>query len=112
MNHNIHKLYNLASKPNRLIIGLMSGTSIDGLDVALCNFEGSGTTTKIKLLQFETVAFDAEMKAEVKSVFSKKNVDLEKLTLLNPWIALQHANIINALLQKWNIKNENCCLIS
>ncbi len=112
MNHNIHKLYNLASKPNRLIIGLMSGTSIDGLDVALCNFEGSGTTTKIKLLQFETVAFDAEMKAEVKSVFSKKNVDLEKLTLLNPWIALQHANIINALLQKWNINNEAVDLIA
>ena len=70
MNHNIHKLYNLASKPNRLIIGLMSGTSIDGLDVALCSFEGSGPDTKVKLIQFETVAFNAEMKAEVKSVFS------------------------------------------
>jgi anhydro-N-acetylmuramic acid kinase len=112
MNENIKKIYSIANKPAKIIIGLMSGTSVDGLDVALCRFEGSGTGTKIKLLQFETVAFDAEMKAEVKSVFSKKQVDLEKLTLLNPWIALQHAAIINTLLKKWNIKNEDIDLIA
>jgi anhydro-N-acetylmuramic acid kinase len=112
MNKNINKIYSIANKPVKNIIGLMSGTSVDGLDVALCSFEGSGTGTKIKLLQFETVVFDAAMKAEVKSVFSKKQVDLEKLTLLNPWIALQHAAIINALLKKWDIKNEAVDLIA
>jgi anhydro-N-acetylmuramic acid kinase len=112
MNPNIQKLYDIAGKPKRHIIGLMSGTSLDGLDVALCSFEGSGTDTKIKLIQFETVVFDAEMKTEVKSVFSKKQVDLEKLTLLNPWIALQHADIINALLKKWDVKNDDVDLIA
>lgn len=112
MNNNIQKIYKVSQKPKRLIIGLMSGTSVDGLDVALCSFEGRGTATKIKLLQFETIAFDAAMKAEIKSVFSKKQVDLEKLTLLNPWIALQHAAIINSLLKKWNIKNEDVDLIA
>ena len=34
-------------------------------------------------------------------------MDLEKLTLLNPWIALQHAEMINDCLKKWNIKNVN-----
>jgi anhydro-N-acetylmuramic acid kinase len=112
MNENIKKIYSIANKPVKHIVGLMSGTSVDGLDVALCSFEGSGTDTKIRLLHFETVAFDADMKAEVKSVFSKQEVDLEKLTLLNPWIALQHATIINALLKKWNIKNEEVDLIA
>jgi anhydro-N-acetylmuramic acid kinase len=112
MNKNIKKIYSIATKPVKNIIGLMSGTSVDGLDVALCSFEGNGTATKIKLLHFETVAFDAAMKAEVKSVFSKKQVDLEKLTLLNPWIALQHAAIINALLKKWNIKIEAVDMIA
>lgn len=112
MNKSIERLYSIANKHQRLIIGLMSGTSVDGLDVALCRFEGSGLQTRIALLQFETVEFDAEMKTEVKSVFSKKEVDLEKLTLLNPWIALQHAGIINTLLEKWQVKNEEVDLVA
>ena len=112
MNINIEKIYKIANKPLRKIIGLMSGTSLDGLDVALCSIEGQGINTKLKILKFETVSFDIDMKAEIKSVFSKKNVDHEKITLLNPWIALQHAAIINSLLKKWNIKNEDVDLIA
>ena len=112
MNKNISKLYSIAQKPSRLIVGLMSGTSLDGLDVALCSFTGSGLHTKIDLLQFETVPYDVDFKAEIKNVFSKKEVDLEKLTLLNPWIGLQHAGIINALLKKWNIQNDAVDIIA
>jgi len=112
MNRNIKALYNIVAKPERLVIGLMSGTSLDGLDVALCKIANSGLQTSIEILQFETVAFDAVFKAEIKTVFSKKEVSLEKLTLLNPWIALQHAAIINTLLKKWNIKNEDIDIIA
>ncbi len=112
MNKNIKNLYSISKKSSRKIIGLMSGTSVDGLDVALCNIEGTGVNTKLNILCFETVEFDVGMKAAVKSVFSKKEVDLEKLTLLNSWIALQHADIINTLLKKWNIKNEEVDLIA
>ena len=112
MNNNIKNIYNIANKPNRLVIGLMSGTSLDGLDIALCNISGSGLHTKLELVDFETVAYNEDFRNEIKSVFSKKQVELEKLTLLNPWIALQHASIINACLNKWNIKNEEIDLIA
>jgi len=112
MNRNITALYKIASKPSRLIIGLMSGTSLDGLDVALCRFSGSGLQTTIEVLQFETVAYGGDFKKEIKNVFSKKEVDLEKLTLLNPWIALQHAAIINILLQKWQVNKESVDIIA
>ena len=112
MNKNIPHLYHIAQKTERIIIGLMSGTSLDGLDVALCSFTGSGLNTNIKLLQFETVPFDVDFKNEIKNVFSKKQVDLEKLTLLNPYIGLQHATIINELLKKWNIKNDDVDIIA
>ena len=56
--------------------------------------------------------FNEDFKQEIKSVFSKKDIDLEKLCLLNPWIALQHASIINACLKKWNIKNEEIDLLA
>ena len=112
MNANLERLYTIAKKPVKKIIGLMSGTSLDGLDVALCSFTGSGLQTKIELLKFDTVLFNEDFKQEIKSVFSKKDIDLEKLCLLNPWIALQHASIINACLKKWNIKNEEIDLLA
>jgi anhydro-N-acetylmuramic acid kinase len=103
MNKNINNLHAMASKPERLIIGLMSGTSVDGLDIALCKFSGSGQATKLDLLQFETVPFDEDYKNEVQSVFSKKLVSLEKLCLLNAWVADQHAQIILNCLAKWGV---------
>lgn len=112
MNSDINKLYAVSQKPDRKIIGLMSGTSLDGLDIALCSFSGNGLHTKLKLLQFETVAFEDDFKNEIKSVFSKKNIDLEKLCLLNPWVALKHAQLINNCLKKWNINNEEIDLIA
>ena len=112
MNKHIAKLYHIAQKSERIIIGLMSGTSLDGFDVGLCSLSGSGLNTKIKLLHYETVSFDDDFKNEIKNVFSKKEVDLEKLTLLNPYIGLFHANIINDLLKKWNIKNSDVDIIA
>ena len=112
MNCNIQKLYDIATKPKKLIIGLMSGTSLDGLDIALCSLEGNGVSTKLELLNFETIAYADDFKTEIRTVFSKKEIDLEKLCLLHPWIALQHAAMINTCLQKWNIKNEEVDLIA
>ncbi len=112
MNKNIAHLHSIAQKETRIIIGLMSGTSLDGLDVALCNFKGSGNEIEMNLLQFETVPYDDFFKKEIKSIFSKKQIDLEKLTLLNAWVGIQHAEIIIALLQKWNIKNTDVDIIA
>jgi anhydro-N-acetylmuramic acid kinase len=103
MNKNIQQLSNIASKPIRNIIGLMSGTSLDGLDIAYCNIAGSGLQTQIKLLQFETVPFNEHFKNELRQIFSKENIPLQKLCLLNGWVATQHALMINECLHKWGI---------
>ncbi|MGX5817110.1 anhydro-N-acetylmuramic acid kinase [Chitinophaga lutea] len=102
MNPAIAQLYNIAGKRERTIIGLMSGTSVDGLDVALCRFSGNGMETKTELLAFETVPYGDDYKAEIASVFSRRDADLEKICLLNGWIAQKHAEIILDCLKKWN----------
>lgn len=103
MNQNIAALAAIAGKKERKIIGLMSGTSVDGLDVALCGFSGHGTHTKLSLLAFETVAYSPVFREQVRAVFSKRQVDLEKVCVLNNWIALQHAAMVLDLLKKWEI---------
>ncbi|ADY53457.1 protein of unknown function UPF0075 [Pseudopedobacter saltans DSM 12145] len=104
--NNIQKLYQIAQKQERLIIGLMSGTSLDGLDIALCKFSGKGLQTQVNLIHYETVPYQADFKEDIKKIFSKQNVDLELLCLLNEKIGLVHAELINTTLKKWNIQNE------
>ncbi len=112
MNKNLSSLFSIAQKKERKIIGLMSGTSVDGLDIALCSIRGDGYNTRIKLNDFETIPYHPHFKAEIKTVFAKKVVDFEKLCLLHPWVALQQAAMINTFLKKRNIANEEIDLIA
>jgi len=112
MNDNLQKLYNIAQKPSRLIIGLMSGTSFDGLDIALCRFKNSGLATEVEILNFETAEFDASFKEEIKAVFIKEQVSLQKVTLLNATIGLTFGELIINTLKKWNIDIDTVDLIA
>lgn len=112
MNLQVEKLYQIANQPERIIIGLMSGTSLDGLDVALCKFRGNGLNTNVELIAFETVSYDTSFKQEIKTVFAKKVASLEKVCLLNPWVAKVHAQMILKLLTKWGIDSTQVDLIA
>ncbi len=112
MNRNLSSLFTIAQKKERKIIGLMSGTSVDGLDIALCCITGEGHHTKVKVTDFETISYQPDFKEEIKSIFSRKEIDFEKLCLLNPWIALHQAEMINTFLRKRNIAKEEIDLIA
>ena len=112
MHPHIEKLYSLAAKPKRKIIGLMSGTSLDGLDIALCELTGAGVATSVRLLQFATMPYDDSYKQRVKAVFAKRTVDLQQVTLLNPWIATYHARLINQCLLQWHVDASDIDLIA
>lgn len=50
-------------------VGLMSGTSLDGIDAALVEIEGSGYGSKVKLLQFITMPFSPSLKKKLNRRF-------------------------------------------
>jgi anhydro-N-acetylmuramic acid kinase len=79
LNSNLQKLFTIAQKAEKLGIGLMSGTSLDGLDIALCSFKGNGINTQFKLRNFITIPYLAHFKQEVQQVFAQKQVSLEKV---------------------------------
>ncbi|MBC8110202.1 MAG: anhydro-N-acetylmuramic acid kinase, partial [Verrucomicrobia bacterium] len=112
MNQNIAKLYEIASKPEKIIIGLMSGTSMDGLDVALCRFQGTGGETEVEVLQFETIDFSEEIKAEIRKIFAKPSIDFLQLCVLNPWIGNLHGKIVLDCLKKWQFPTNSIDVIA
>ncbi|RAJ98132.1 anhydro-N-acetylmuramic acid kinase [Larkinella arboricola] len=112
MNAQIQHLYELAQRPERRIIGLMSGTSMDGLDVALCRIQGSGPQTHVSLTHFETVAYTDGLKAEIRKVFAKKEIDFQHLCLLNAWLGRIHGQMITDCLNRWNLKTSDVDLVA
>lgn len=99
----MQKLVTVAQKPVKLGIGLMSGTSLDGLDIALCQFTGTGLRTQFKLLNYSTIPYNDHFKDEVRSIFSKRSVDLEKVCLLNDYIGTFHGELILKALADWKV---------
>lgn len=112
MNYQIKKLYNISAKNNRLIIGLMSGTSLDGLDIALCQINGAGFSTKLELLNFETFDYDDNFRVNIRKIFAKRQIDQQELCGINAYVGNVHAELINQALKKWNLSAEEVDLIA
>lgn len=101
MNNNIKRLHRIAGKKSRMIIGLMSGTSMDGLDVALCKISGKGIHTRFRIMEFQTVSYSKQTKDKIFEVFAKKQIEFEKLCMLHPWIGELHGKMVLQCLKKW-----------
>ncbi|GAB3687920.1 anhydro-N-acetylmuramic acid kinase AnmK [Spirosoma flavus] len=112
MNAQIQHLYDIARKPERRIIGLMSGTSLDGLDVALCRISGSGPATNVTIEQFATLPYGDELKADIRRIFARKEIDFEHLCLLNAYIGRLHGQMILDCLRLWNVASESIDIIA
>ena len=59
------QLENLWKKDTLLAIGLMSGTSADGMDAALVEIEGSGRGTRVRQRAFVSLPYPGEVRAEI-----------------------------------------------
>jgi anhydro-N-acetylmuramic acid kinase len=103
LNNNLHQLFTIAQKEEKLGIGLMSGTSLDGLDIALCRLKGHGMQTVFELVKFTSVSYTEDFKNEVREVFAKREVDLEKVCLLNAYIGTFHGGLVLEALAGWGL---------
>ncbi len=107
------KLVQAANKPQRLVLGLMSGTSLDGLDLALCTIEGAGQQTKLRLLYGHTQPYPSAVRQRIESLAFRPRVSLRKLTVLHAWLARIHADIVLECLGQWGFSPTDIdCLAS
>jgi anhydro-N-acetylmuramic acid kinase len=108
----IDKLCRIAHQEKRNIIGLMSGTSLDGLDIALCEVTGSGSQTNLLVKNFTTIPYDENFKTHIRKIFAKREIDFQDLCVLNPFIGIRHGEMIVECLKEWNIKTDDVDLIA
>lgn len=67
----------------KYVIGLMSGTSLDGVDAALVKITGFGAQTKIQLIDFVNEEIPDELKKEIMDCFSVEKSNVELICSLN-----------------------------
>ena len=72
-----------AGKNGMLVLGLMSGTSADGIDVALACIAGAPPRVKARLLHHTAVKFPAAVRAEILRVAEQRAITAGELSQLN-----------------------------
>lgn len=95
-----------------LAIGLMSGTSLDGIDAALVEITGSGVDTKVKLLEFITLDMDDNIKNEIKEACLEEKSSVEGICSLNFKLGYVFAKGAKEVCRKANIKMEDVDFIA
>ena len=64
----VHPIVRLLSADPKRVIGLMSGTSLDGIDAALVEVTGHGPSAKVRLERFLTVPFPPGVREEIEKL--------------------------------------------
>jgi len=83
-------------------IGLMSGTSLDGLDIAHCRFNLVNQQWSYKINHAETIAYTKEIKGKLRDGFSLNQLELKELDF---WFGTFQAESVNGFIQKYSIEH-------
>ncbi len=65
MTHPFSDLLERSGKPSRMVVGMMSGTSADSIDVAICRMNGRGADVRVELVHYCEHEHDAEVNRQV-----------------------------------------------
>ena len=112
MNPHLKKLQNISQKEYRRIVGLMSGTSMDGLDIALGRFSGTGRETRFEQEYFKTVEYPPEVRQKLIAFSTAKCLDPEHLCVWNTYLAHVYGGYVNEALDSWGIPKSEIDLIA
>ena len=74
-----------------IVIGLMSGTSVDGIDAALIEVTGAEKDLQVTLLQGETFAYPDKLRQKILAVCAGQGISIAELADLDDAIATQFA---------------------
>ena len=73
----------LRAKDPKIVVGLISGTSADGIDAAVVRIHGRGVATRPELIHFTTVPYPEADRRELFALFSPQTGTVDRICALN-----------------------------
>ena len=101
-------LVDRSRRPSRIVVGLMSGTSADSIDAAVCRMTGQGTDVGVELIHYGDHPHDPEVKRRVIGV---ADLDVRGIAELNVMIGEAFAAACLGTLQVAGISPNDVDLI-
>lgn len=95
-----HRLHAYQDKQEHLLVGVMSGTSLDGIDTALVQIvtDDKGEISKVTLKAFEYTPYSDEVRKRLLNLCSVESAKLDDLVIANFGLAEWYAYGVNKLL--------------
>lgn len=108
----VGRLLHIAVKESRLVVGLMSGTSVDGIDAALVEIAGHGENSRVKLRAFGSYPFPAEMRAKIFRLFNPKEARVDAICQLDFLLGEVFAAAVQRLLKENDLSPDDVDLVA
>ncbi|MBB6669084.1 anhydro-N-acetylmuramic acid kinase [Cohnella nanjingensis] len=104
---------NAAPQDRRYAVGLMSGTSVDGIDAALIEIrEGAASERpEVRLIAFENTPYPAEARDEIFALFDPSRATVDRLGLLNVWLGELYAEAALSVIGSAGMAPEDVAVI-
>ncbi|AIQ12018.1 anhydro-N-acetylmuramic acid kinase [Paenibacillus durus] len=102
----------LWNKRRATVLGLMSGTSLDGIDAAIVSIEGAGLAAKAKLLHYYSVPYDEALRERLKELCTTERSSVDLVCGMNVYLAEKFAEASIAAVHSAGMEMEEIDLIS
>ncbi len=111
-NQQIENLNRIAAAPVRTILGVMSGTSMDGVDLALCRIKGASFSTELELLEFDVADPGAHIRERFQKLAFGRDLNLAGTIQFERELEEVWIDLILKQLDLWKIQPDQVDLLA
>ena len=104
-------LHDVAETPSRVVAGLMSGTSLDGVDVVIAKLTGSGSALQIDQRTFASIDYPPALRQSLLRNSRADTSSVRDLSQLNVRLAAVYADAVHQALDQIHLTPSDLDLV-
>jgi anhydro-N-acetylmuramic acid kinase len=108
----VERLIEITKKKQRVVVGLMSGTSVDAIDAVLVRITGHAPAATIEKIRFGSYPFPEEIRTRINTLFDKDKARIEEICHLDFVVGELFAAAANRVIAEAGMTNDHVDVIA